>query len=179
LQNGKVPVRAIQGSILVRRRVPGMAAAQLGRFVARARSLLGISGGVNILLAGNRELRALNRRFRGKDTATDVLSFPPLSVLRGSFAGDLAISADLAIANGRRLGHSAPQEVKILALHGLLHLAGHDHEHDRGEMARKELRLRKSLGLPIGLIERNGKPAKLPPAKSKRMPRTRGLARTR
>ena len=73
-------------------------------------------------------------------------------------AGDVAISADIAAANARRLGHSAGEEIKILVLHGVLHLAGFDHETDDGKMARKEVRLRKALGLPAGLIERNGQP---------------------
>ena len=66
---------------------------------------------------------------------------------RGYLAGDLAISAEIAARNARRLGHSAADELKILILHGLLHLAGHDHETDGGEMARKEARLRRALGL--------------------------------
>jgi probable rRNA maturation factor len=66
----------------------------------------------------------------------------------------VAISADIARENARRLGHSAANEVKILALHGLLHLAGYDHERDAGEMARKEKRLRQQLRLEAGLIER-------------------------
>jgi probable rRNA maturation factor len=70
------------------------------------------------------------------------------------FAGDVAISAEIAAQNARRLGHSLPEEIKILALHGVLHLAGYDHERDRGEMARKEEHLRKQLGLPVALIER-------------------------
>ena len=71
-------------------------------------------------------------------------------------AGDIAISADIATQNARQLGHAPALEIKILALHGVLHLAGYDHETDHGEMARKEISLRKALGLPSGLIERNG-----------------------
>jgi probable rRNA maturation factor len=66
----------------------------------------------------------------------------------------VAISADIARENARRLGHSVADEVKILVLHGILHLAGFDHEHDHGEMARKESRLRRQLKLEAGLIER-------------------------
>ena len=76
--------------------------------------------------------------------------------LVSGLAGDIAISAEIAAQNARHLGHSAAQEIKILVLHGILHLAGYDHESDRGTMARKEVRLRKSLGLPSGLIERSG-----------------------
>jgi probable rRNA maturation factor len=69
-------------------------------------------------------------------------------------AGEVAVSADIARDNARRLGHSVADEVKILVLHGILHLAGFDHEHDNGEMARKESRLRRQLKLEAGLIER-------------------------
>jgi probable rRNA maturation factor len=111
---------------------------------------------VNVLVTTSRELRTLNRRFRKQDKTTDVLSFPPM-LESADFSGDIAISADIAASNARQLGHSAANEVKILALHGILHLAGHDHETDDGDMARVEQRLRKKLGLPVGLIERNGR----------------------
>jgi probable rRNA maturation factor len=112
---------------------------------------------VNILVTNSSELRALNRRFRGADKATDVLSFPAPEIARNKargVAGDVAISADIARENAARLGHSVPDEVKILALHGILHLAGFDHERNHGEMARKERRLRRQLKLEAGLIER-------------------------
>ena len=84
--------------------------------------------------------------------------FPPEpGIRRNAFAGDIAISAEIASAKAASLGHSAAQEIKILALHGVLHLAGYDHENDNGEMAGKEAKLRRSLGLPVGLIERNGR----------------------
>ena len=110
-----------------------------------------------MLVTGSSELRSLNRRFRGKDQPTDVLSFPPGPCFVNGLAGDIAISADIAKQNARRLGHSAAQEIKILALHGVLHLVGYDHETDHGTMAGKETKLRRSLGLPLGLIERNMK----------------------
>ncbi len=72
-------------------------------------------------------------------------------------AGDVAISADIASNNARVLGHAPAEEIKILALHGVLHLAGYDHENDDGEMVREENRLRRLLGLSTGLIERSGK----------------------
>jgi len=97
----------------------------------------------------------LNRRFRGKDKATDVLSFPAEGLGAGGWAGDVAISADIASQNARALGHSPVEEIKILALHGILHLAGFDHENDRGQMAREEARLRRLLRLPVSLIERS------------------------
>jgi len=113
------------------------------------------------LVTDDREMRLLNKRFRNKDKPTDVLSFPPMTKIpagQEQAAGDLAISSQIAAANARRLGHSTSDEVKVLILHGILHLAGFDHESDKGEMARKELSLRKSLGLPTGLIERSDTP---------------------
>ena len=112
---------------------------------------------VNVLVTNSSELRALNRRFRRADKATDVLSFRAQEVERGKvglLAGDVAISADIARENAERLGHSVGDEVKILSLHGILHLAGFDHERDNGEMARKESRLRRQLKLETALIER-------------------------
>lgn len=127
----------------------------MGRFVVRAARVAGVSGKVNVLLTSSRELQSLNQRFRGKDSPTDVLSFPAAATLVEGLAGDIAISAELAASNSKKLGHSAVDEVKILVLHGLLHLAGYDHEQDQGTMARKEQRLRKLLGLPVSLIERS------------------------
>jgi probable rRNA maturation factor len=86
-------------------------------------------------------------------------------ISKGRFAGDVAISADMAAQNARRFGHSPAEEVKVLALHGLLHLAGYDHESDSGTMARREARLREQLGLPVALIERNQKQQEFPPAR--------------
>jgi probable rRNA maturation factor len=126
----------------------------LSRFVLRATRAVRLKGEVNVLVTSSQELRKLNRRFRGKNQPTDVLSFP--SGLADGLAGDVAISAEIAAKNAQQLGHSTAQEVEILTLHGVLHLAGYDHERDHGEMARKERRLRKSLGLPLGLIERSG-----------------------
>lgn len=117
----------------------------------------------NILVTTSRELQQLNRRFRGKNRSTDVLSFPAVPGI-ANFAGDVAISAEIAARNAAELGHTAAAEIKILALHGILHLAGYDHERDDGEMARKEDRMRKLLGLPVGLIGRN-ESRKLTPTK--------------
>jgi probable rRNA maturation factor len=100
---------------------------------------------VTCLITTDAELRRLNRQFRGKNYATDVLSFPP---------DEMAISLDRAAAQARELGHSLDAELRILMLHGLLHLAGMDHEKDSGEMRRAETRWRKKLGLPAALIER-------------------------
>lgn len=143
--------------VILRKPVVGLSDTALAKFVARASRALKLKGVVNVLVTGSSELRSLNRRFRGKDQPTDVLSFPPGPGLVKGLAGDIAISADIARQNARRLGHAAAQEIKILALHGVLHLAGYDHERDQGAMAGKEANLRRSLGLPLGLIERNGK----------------------
>ena len=140
--------------IIVRKRVAGLSEVALARFVTRAGRAARLHGAVNVLLTSNRELRALNSRFRGKDRPTDVLSFPPVFGQGNAFAGDVAISAEMASHNARLLGHSPAEEVKILTLHAMLHLAGYDHERDDGEMAHTEERLRKSLGLPTGLIHR-------------------------
>ena len=140
--------------IIVRKRVAGLSEIALARFVTRASRAARLHGVVNLLLTSNSELRALNSRFRGKDSPTDVLSFPPVFGLVDAFAGDVAISAEMAAYNARLLGHSPAEEIKILALHGMLHLAGYDHERDHGEMARTEERLRKFLRLPAGLIDR-------------------------
>jgi len=103
------------------------------------------------LFTNDAELRGLNRRFRGKNKATDVLSFP--SAVEESL-GDIAISLDRAREQARDFGHRVGDELRILMLHGVLHLVGMDHEADSGEMARAEVAWRKKLGLPAGLIER-------------------------
>jgi probable rRNA maturation factor len=118
------------------------------RRVVRGRSIA-------CLVTGDAEVRRLNRRFRGKNSATDVLSFP--SSEKNGFAGDLAISVDRARRQAAEQGHSLEDELRILILHGALHLTGLDHENDAGRMARAEARWRRRLGLPTGLIERAGK----------------------
>jgi len=142
--------------VIIQQRVVGLNEAALTKFVTRARRAAGVRRAVSVLITSSRELQALNHRFRGKNKPTDVLSFPAMPELSKDFAGDVAISGEIAAQNARRLGHSVGEEIRILALHGLLHLAGYDHERDHGEMERKEAGLRKSLGLPIGLIERSG-----------------------
>jgi len=163
------------GMVILRKRVAGMNEASLDRFVARARTAVRLRGGVNVLVTTNRELRALNLRFRGKPIPTDVLSFPADSVTTPKHAGDIAISAEIAQQNARRLGHSGAEEIKILALHGVLHLAGYDHESDRGEMARLEEQLRRKLRLPVALIERTVAPARAKTARTG-APKKRPLA---
>jgi probable rRNA maturation factor len=114
-------------------------------FLTELAMRVGRGRAVTCLITTDAELRRLNRRFRGKNYATDVLSFPP---------DEMAISLDRAAAQARELGHSLDAELRILMLHGLLHLSGMDHENDAGEMRRAETRWRKKLGLPSGLIER-------------------------
>ena len=97
-------------------------------------------------------MRALNRQFRGKDAVTDVLSFPAES--RG-FLGDIVIAAGVATRQAKAANHDIRTEIRVLALHGLLHLLGYDHDADDGKMARVEARMRKKAGLPQGLIERH------------------------
>lgn len=126
----------------------------LERFTARACRAVRLRGEVNVLIAPSAELRRLNREFRRKDKPTDVLSFPASPGEKG-VAGDIAISATIARANARRLGHTVGKELQVLILHGLLHLAGYDHETDSGAMRRKEERLRAELGLPAALIARS------------------------
>lgn len=142
--------------IILRKPVAGISESSLARFVGKAARAVNLKGSVHVLVTGNRELRALNRRFRGKDKPTDVLSFPPIADFAAGVAGDIAISAEIAARNAKQLGHSAAAEIKTLALHGVLHLAGYDHERDEGAMAKEERRLRLSLGLPVSLIERSG-----------------------
>jgi len=115
---------------------------------------VGLRGEVEVLLASDRTLRRLNRTFRGKDKATDVLSFPASREFAGEHGGDLAISLDTAQRQADAFGHSLRDEVRVLLVHGLLHLSGMDHEVDCGEMAAREGALREALRLPDGLIER-------------------------
>jgi probable rRNA maturation factor len=144
--------------IILEKRVEGLTREALSRFVLRARRAIRLPGRVNVLLTGDAEIRSLNARFRKKNKSTDVLSFPADSVpgRNGSraFAGEIAISSEVARRSAVNLGHSTAVEVKILVLHGILHLAGFDHERDNGHMARKEAGLRQLLGLPSSLTER-------------------------
>jgi probable rRNA maturation factor len=141
-------------------------------------------GTVSIALVSTRRIRALNRTYRHKDSATDVLSFPGArpggrtdvpeagharrlskTVLKSrdaseriaaSVLGDIVIARDVAKRQAREAGHSETTELRVLALHGLLHLLGYDHERDSGTMDRIERRLRRKGGLREGLIERAG-----------------------
>src|SRR5580658_8368330 len=128
----------------------------LTRYLREAQAAVGLRGEVSVLLTTDDGIRGLNKRFRGKNKATDVLSFPVEAGfgLAGDLAGDLAISVETAARQAGEQGHRLSVELRVLMLHGLLHLAGLDHETDDGAMARKERRLRAKLGLPLGLIER-------------------------
>jgi probable rRNA maturation factor len=141
--------------VILEKRVNGVAAAELNRFVRRAQTLARVPGEVGVLVTGNARVQELNRRFRRKNKPTDVLSFLHPQ------GGDIAISADIARENARLYGHRSADELKILILHGLLHLAGYDHESDNGRMAAREARLRAQLKLPASLIDRtNSRAAK-------------------
>ena len=148
---------------------PGLAR-WLGR-VAPARA----AGSVTIALVSDARMRALNRQYRKKNYATDVLSFAEarLRPARGGGAlraqknadrprqdtgalGDIVIASGVAARQAREHGHPLTVELRILALHGLLHLLGYDHETDNGQMAELEQRLRRKGGLHQGLTERGG-----------------------
>ena len=129
-------------------------------------------GDVSVALVSDRRVRALNRSYRRKDYATDVLSFPaftrtartrasarqarpgPQPPVPSPFLGDIVIARGVAARQARAAGHTEATELRILALHGLLHLLGYDHERDHGRMLRVERRLRRKGGLREGLIER-------------------------
>jgi probable rRNA maturation factor len=135
---------------------PGLAAWLRRLAPAKAR------GAVSIALVSDRRIRDLNRTYRGKDYATDVLSFPnpqsllpnPQSLPPSPCLGDIVIARGVAKRQAREAGHSEQAELRVLALHGLLHLLGYDHERDNGRMLRVERRLRLEGGLDAGLIER-------------------------
>jgi len=134
----------------------------LARFLAGAQAAIRLKGEVTVLLTTDAAIRKLNRQFRGKNQATDVLSFPAEGIGVEKIAGDLAISVPAALKQAVDQGHSLATEIKVLILHGLLHLAGYDHETDEGKMARRERLLRARLNLPQGLIERTANAPKAP-----------------
>lgn len=140
----------------------------LSRFLAAAQSAARLRGQVTVMLTSDESIRRLNRRFRGKNKATDVLSFPAEGLAASGIAGDLAISVQTALRQAEVQKHALLVEIKILILHGLLHLAGYDHETDDGQMLRRERLLRGRLKLPQGLIERTTAPRK--PVRTKAAP---------
>lgn len=111
---------------------------------------------VEVIFVDDREISRYNRTYRGKDSPTDVLSFP----VEGDFPfqplGSLIISVETARRQAEEMGHSVEEEIQILFLHGLLHLLGYDHETDNGEMEAKEAELIEKLNLPSSLIGRSG-----------------------
>jgi len=152
--------------ILNRQQAVRVARRPLELFLARVRRELGIeSADVTVCLVSDAEIARMNQAFRKKKGPTDVLSFPALQRrkpggltrrrARGSsslarstpFLGDIAISPSTARRNAKKLGRTLPSELRLLILHGVLHLLGYDHETDRGEMDRVEGRLQQRLGL--------------------------------
>lgn len=136
----------------------------LDEFLHRAMALLRLpESSAAICLVTNAQIARWNRVYRGKDHPTDVLSFPVAAhqqngngrafaasksfraARESEYLGDIAIAPAVARRNARSLGRSFDQEMRILALHGLLHLMGYDHETDNGAMERLETRLRREL----------------------------------
>ncbi len=137
---------------------------ELDGFFARARRALRLpSGSLSVCLVTNSEMARWNRAYRGKPGPTDVLSFRTGEHAtpngqrtgrrvarrpgRSPYLGDIAIAPAMARRNAARFGRTLSEEMRILILHGMLHLMGYDHETDRGQMDRRERRLRRSLGL--------------------------------
>lgn len=138
--------------VILKNKVAGVSAASLTRFAKRAGDLAALKGKFNVFITGDDDLREWNARFRGKDKSTDVLTFRGVEP---GFAGEIAIASGIASANAKSYGHSVAEEIKILILHGILHLGGCDHEKDDGMMSRREEKLRLALRLPTGLIGRS------------------------
>ena len=147
-----------EGSTVTFRRVPAsLHRRAIERFAQKLQTEVAKGRGFDCLITGDADLRRLNRQFLGKDYATDVLSFPasgPRFPAPDPGLGSIAVSLGRARAQAREFGHQTEDEIRILMLHGVLHLLGHDHESDNGRMARAEKRWRARLGLPAGLIER-------------------------
>ena len=150
---------------------PAISKSSLARFLKRAQAAIGLVGEVSVVLTDDVRMRELNREFRGKRKTTDVLSFPAPAIpglpAEHQHAGDLAISVAVAEEQALAFGHTLEIELRVLLLHGLLHLAGLDHETDAGAMRARELTLREELKLPSGLIERAGGAAARPMAKGR------------
>jgi len=141
--------RHTSATLLFRHPARRIARRPLRMFFEETAARIANGGEVTCLITDDAQVRALNRQFRGQDSPTDVLSFPAEEC-----GGEIAISLDTAARQAAELGHGVEQELQILMLHGLLHLAGMDHETDAGQMARAEAKWRKRLGLVAGLIER-------------------------
>lgn len=160
--------------ILNRQRGVRVPVRELDRFLARAlRRVRLSSSSLTVCFVDAEEIARWNRAYRGKKGPTDVLSFPadttgahrrnrherkpvqdgssyaspPSSASAASYLGDIAIAPSVARRNARQFGRSLPEEMRILILHGILHLMGYDHETDNGQMDRREQRLRRDLRL--------------------------------
>lgn len=156
------------------RRAVSLPKRELSSFLALAAEAAGIKGHISVLLTDDEALRELNRTYRKMDKATDVLSFPAGEPVKATGrkaevpGGDIAISLATAARQAQAFGHDLKTEVKVLLLHGTLHLSGMDHETDGGQMARRERALRKQFDLPLGLIQRSvNAPTAKPPAEKK------------
>jgi probable rRNA maturation factor len=148
-------------SVIFRRIPTDVPQRAVERFARKLQNKVAHGRPFDCLITGDAELRRLNQKFRAKDQATDVLSFPSGTALPAGSSpsgtaslGSIAISLQRARAQARAFGHSTEDEIRILMLHGILHLTGLDHETDAGRMARAEKRWRTRLGLPASLIER-------------------------
>ncbi len=139
-------------TVLFEKAPPSLRKGELRQFAAGLSLRVGKGRPFACVIQNDAALRRLNRNFLQHDYATDVLSFP--SGERKGSLGDIAISIDRARVQARQFGHSLATELRILMLHGLLHLKGFDHETDGGKMQRSETRWRREFGLPLGLIER-------------------------
>ena len=135
--------RSLAVVLLNRQKARPVSAPRLRRVLREAAQALRVRGELSLVLAGDGLLRRLNREYRGKDKATDVLSFQGDGGEAG--LGDIVISVAKAERNARRFGRTLPQELDVLALHGFLHVLGYDHEADDGAMDRLEGRLRRRL----------------------------------
>jgi probable rRNA maturation factor len=143
--------------ILNRQRKVAVRSGELEVFARRVRRALRLSGeGFAVCLVSDAEMARMNQRFRGKRGTTDVLSFPVNANGDGrraarskaaGFLGDIAISPETARRNAKRYGRTLADELRVLVLHGALHLMGYDHETDDGQMERREARLRRQLGI--------------------------------
>jgi probable rRNA maturation factor len=147
--------------ILNRQRSVRLSTRALESFLLRVRRELGLKQAqVTVCLVSDAEIAGMNQSFRKKQGPTDVLSFPavklrkpkrstriPVSMDAEASLGDIAIAPAVAKRNAKNYGRTLPAELKILILHGVLHLLGFDHEADRGEMDRTEKKLRRRLGL--------------------------------
>lgn len=151
--------------VLMRRSHPRLNSGRLEEFARALRRRVAGGREFRCLITGDAELQRLNREFRRKDYPTDVLSFPagpsaykkaPTQGPGRSSLGDIAISVDRARAQAREYGHTVEDEIRILMLHGVLHLVGLDHERDGGDMLHVETEWRRKLLLPPSLIERVG-----------------------